>query len=1821
VRSVGRRAGFYFCTAISLALPIAAADAAEYPVLAPQGFERQSGQPATETVNFTLPHLRGSPYTLRVYNGGLEDHDLTGELVSSSVISLNGSQIFGPSDFNQQVTRAEATVELSTQNSLQVTLNGKPGGVISLLIVGTDDLPPTIEAELTPLANEHGWHSGNVEVSFICEDTISGIKTCPDPIVVSTQGENQVVTGTAEDYAGNTAKISVEINLDSNAPLISGSIEVPSNAAGWHREDVNVLFTCDDALSGIMTCTGTTAVSAEGAAQRVAGEARDYAGNIGTTDVIVSLDKTAPAIEAIFDIPANAGGWHKSSVKVSFDCRDELSGIAKCSQPTTLSEEGLNQTAEGLTADLAGNQAATTATVNLDMTAPVIESSLSAEANAAGWHNSDFNASFTCTDALSGIAQCPESTQISEEGAELNVPVNAVDLADNVAQANISYSLDKTLPLIIATPTPAANAQGWHKTDVQVTYACEDALSGIASCSEAQSFTAEGANQADTGIAVDVAGNSQSSGLIFNIDKTPPTLAANLSSQANENGWHNSPVSISYTCSDSLSGMADCPADRQVSADGADQTIAAAATDVAGNEASQTVIINLDTTPPLVAFDSPAGGSTSSTRRPELRIAISDALALLPSTLAITANGNPVQSNCAFDSGIASCTLSEDVPTGEVVLQASVLDAAGNMGTASVQITLAIDSDGDGISDPLDQCPGTPAGETADVNGCSPSQLDLDGDGVPNGTDQCPNTPVGTVVAEDGCDDSQRDTDGDGVIDTEDRFPEDASEHADLDNDGIGDNSDPDRDGDGVDNDQDVFPTDPKESGDLDEDGVGDNADPDRDGDGVANESDAFPDDPSRSTLPLITIDSPKTLTTVGISPVTVSGRVDPTAVSVTLNDMPVDFADGVYSGEVTLEEGHNTVAARMVDAEGIVSTASISISVDLTPPYVTVESHEDGQTVHTASISVSGLINDIVRGTIEADQASVTINGLDAQISNRSYLVENVPLTEGSNVIEVMGIDQVGNTEVRRITVVYKRPVGKRLELVSGQNQSAAINTQLPEPLVVRVLDDAGNPVANKNVVFRITQGSGVLAVGDPLEGRGFLAKTNENGLASTTFRVGQRAGIGNQKVRARVVGYEDEIVFYASATGNIGNKLSANSGNNQRGSVHQPLPAPFVVAVTDEGANTVNGARVEFKVAQGGGRFQNGLATYQTQTDSDGRASAHLTLGGITGLDKQRVTATLLDAPVVDGAMQTITAGFTASGFIPADPALTTITGTVLDNQDTPLPSVTVRVDGTTRQALTNDQGQFEITEAPVGPVHLVVDASTTTAEGEYPTLAYDLVTVSGAKNPLPAPVYMVKLNTENAVWAGPTDVEVVLPDVPGFKLEIPAGSVTFPDGSKEGYVSATVVNSSKVPMPPPNGMQPQFIVTIQPTGAMFDPPARLSLPNVDAHPPGAQIEMFSYDHDLEEFVAIGLGTVSEDGTVVRSNPGVGVVKAGWHCGAQPGGSGCCSGPEECDDYCSKPNPGCDAGCSIDESKPLKSEDQVRGNCSLETCGGGEPDDSDRPEDTDLADCKRPSCTDPSGFETAPDQLAEDTDLNDCRKPSCDDPRGYVEDSSQRAEDVEYDCKKPICRNAFPEDEADDSDISPEDAKCKICNDKSLENKPDSPPASPAGPTPTPTVTFGGVTSPATGSWGANTGFGYNFSVSCAAICSSGEERHRVEGDITPSASWVVRVRTEVELPGCALSARTAANISRTEVHELKHANFLMSVINGNKSAIGRVFDSSSECNTAVSDLQANLQSEWATMVSRQVAHTDFSGEAQYTLTCSGGVTIEIPSGSVYP
>jgi OOP family OmpA-OmpF porin len=110
-------------------------------------------------------------------------------------------------------------------------------------------------------------------------------------------------------------------------------------------------------------------------------------------------------------------------------------------------------------------------------------------------------------------------------------------------------------------------------------------------------------------------------------------------------------------------------------------------------------------------------------------------------------------------------TLTEDFDTEKMVDYVAGLGIQYSWGGSESR--RVVDSDGDGVSDELDKCPGTPAGTAVDSSGC-PLPQDDDGDGVTNDIDKCPGTPAGAKVDASGC---EIDSDGDGVGDSRDQCP------------------------------------------------------------------------------------------------------------------------------------------------------------------------------------------------------------------------------------------------------------------------------------------------------------------------------------------------------------------------------------------------------------------------------------------------------------------------------------------------------------------------------------------------------------------------------------------------------------------------------------------------------------------------------------------------------------------------------------------------------------------------------------------------------------------------------------------------------------------------------------------------------------------------------------------------------------------------------------------------------------------------------------------------------------------------------------------
>jgi hypothetical protein len=85
------------------------------------------------------------------------------------------------------------------------------------------------------------------------------------------------------------------------------------------------------------------------------------------------------------------------------------------------------------------------------------------------------------------------------------------------------------------------------------------------------------------------------------LETIPPTITSQVSPAPNAAGWHNSSVTISYSCSDN-SSLVTCPSPVVVTTEGAGQSITRTAVDAAGNQAPNTVLLNIDTTPLAFAF-------------------------------------------------------------------------------------------------------------------------------------------------------------------------------------------------------------------------------------------------------------------------------------------------------------------------------------------------------------------------------------------------------------------------------------------------------------------------------------------------------------------------------------------------------------------------------------------------------------------------------------------------------------------------------------------------------------------------------------------------------------------------------------------------------------------------------------------------------------------------------------------------------------------------------------------------------------------------------------------------------------------------------------------------------------------------------------------------------------------------------------------------------------------------------------------------------------------------------------------------------------------
>jgi len=140
----------------------------------------------------------------------------------------------------------------------------------------------------------------------------------------------------------------------------------------------------------------------------------------------------------------------------------------------------------------------------------------------------------------------------------------------------------------------------------------------------------------------------------------------------------------------------------------------------------------------IVVSDAKNMGTTPAKNTAALKATYGDSVCIYPILVGDDPQGKELMNEIARIGGCGFAVNADELASGRQMADY----------VAKIFLGDPLDSDGDGVVDSLDKCPGTPAGVNVDADGCP---LDSDGDGVADYKDKCPGTPAGVWVDANGC--------------------------------------------------------------------------------------------------------------------------------------------------------------------------------------------------------------------------------------------------------------------------------------------------------------------------------------------------------------------------------------------------------------------------------------------------------------------------------------------------------------------------------------------------------------------------------------------------------------------------------------------------------------------------------------------------------------------------------------------------------------------------------------------------------------------------------------------------------------------------------------------------------------------------------------------------------------------------------------------------------------------------------------------------------------------------------------------------------------
>ena len=190
-----------------------------------------------------------------------------------------------------------------------------------------------------------------------------------------------------------------------------------------------------------------------------------------------------------------------------------------------------------------------------------------------------------------------------------------------------------------------------------------------------------------------------------------------------------------------------------------------------------------------------------------------------------------------------------------------------------------------------------------------------------------------------------------------------------------------------------------------------------------------------RGGAPTIAILSPASGLLTNQTPITVTGVVTgaPTPV-VTVNGVAAAVSDGAFTASVPLVEGPNTLTATAANAFGSASDA-VFVVLDTIPPLVVITSPGDGATTTASTALVQGVVvdaNPITSFTLNASSEQLNQNAFAGSValpSDGDVLSESpILVSNGATLVRAAATDAAGNVGSDEIVVIRGHPPTLRL-------------------------------------------------------------------------------------------------------------------------------------------------------------------------------------------------------------------------------------------------------------------------------------------------------------------------------------------------------------------------------------------------------------------------------------------------------------------------------------------------------------------------------------------------------------------------------------------------------------------------------------------------------------------------------------------------------------------------------------------------------------------------------------------------------------------------